>query len=116
MIDIKSEIISVKDEFNSNFITLLDLIEALRKESGASYSEVAQYLLFKLLPYEPIPNHRFEIDTGLCAHKHHMFINSDHIMPYRTPKKIYDQPEEIYFEELKDKLKLLEAFNEIFPF
>ncbi|HDR1165822.1 hypothetical protein [Pasteurella multocida] len=116
MIDIKAEIQATQDEFNSQFITLYDLIEALKKESDLSYQEVAQFLLLKLLPYEPIPDTYFELDTGLDAYKHYQFKNSNYIMPYRTPSKIYQEVEMIYFEELKDKLKLLEAFDGLIPF
>ncbi|RDF00228.1 hypothetical protein DPV99_09960 [Aggregatibacter aphrophilus] len=116
MLDIKQEIQSVKDDFNSQYVTLYDLIECLKEESSASYSEIAQYLLIKLLPYEPIPDRRFEIDTGLDALSHYQFLNSDYIVPYRTPSKLYHEVEAIDFEEIKDKLKLLEAFNEWLPF
>ncbi|MDO4430319.1 MAG: hypothetical protein Q4B95_03345 [Lonepinella koalarum] len=114
MVDIQAELKSVKSNFERKYITLLDLIEALKRESNATYSEVAQYLLLKFLPYEPLRNVRFEIDTGLDSYRHFQFTNSDYLMPYKTPKKLYYVSiEHLYFEEVKDVLKMLEAFDEI---
>lgn len=114
MVDIQAELKSVKSNFERKYITLLDLIEALKRESNATYSEIAQYLLLKFLPYEPLRNVRFEIDTGLDSYRHFQFTNSDYLMPYETPKKLYYVSiEHLYFEEVKDVLKMLEAFDEI---
>ncbi|QLD32365.1 hypothetical protein [Mannheimia varigena] len=114
MVDIQAELKSVKSNFERKYITLLDLIEALKRESNATYSEIAQYLLLKFLPYEPLRDVRFEIDTGLDSYRHFQFTNSDYLMPYETPKKLYYVSiEHLYFEEVKDVLKMLEAFDEI---
>lgn len=114
MIDIQTELESVKNNFESKYITLLDLIEALKTESNAKYSEIAQYLLLKLLPYEPCPDRHFEMDTGLDSYRYFRFINPDYLMPYRTPQKLYYVDiDYVYFEEVKDALKMLEAFDDI---
>lgn len=112
MIDIKKELDSIQDDFNSKYVTLYDIIEFLKNESGASYSEVAQYLLFKMLPYEPIPDRDFEENTGIDSYRCCRFLNQDYLMPYSTPSKPYQTIEYIYFEEIKDMLKLLEAFDD----
>lgn len=114
MVDIQSELQSARIGFESKYITLFDVIEALKNESDATYSEIAQYLLLKILPYEPLPDRRFELDTGLDAYRYFQFTNSDYLMPYETPKKLYYVSiEHAYFEEVKDALKMLEAFDDI---
>lgn len=114
MIDIQSELQSAKIGFESKYITLFDVIEALKNESDATYSEIAQYLLLKFLPYEPLRNIHFEMDTGLDSYQYFQFTNPDYLMPYKTPGKLYYVSiEHLYFEEVKDALKMLEVFNYI---